>query len=77
MRYTNRRLEPQEFNEDVLFWNNFHVDWYESVILTKTHPTTEMKSINWDTIMDIDLEHVVEAMEACSRMHLIGIMGFN
>ena len=37
----------KEWQGDFRFWMWFHADWYESVIMTKTHPTTEMKSIDW------------------------------
>jgi hypothetical protein len=55
----------------------FHVDWYEIVIITKTHPTTEMKSINWTHLEDIDIPVVAEAVSACENMHLQPIMSFS
>jgi hypothetical protein len=43
----------QEQQGDVHFWINFHADWYDSVILSKSHPTIEMKSINWDYLLNM------------------------
>jgi hypothetical protein len=56
---------------------NFHADWYAFVILCKSHPTTEMKSINWDYLFEIDLPVVREVEDACRRMNLSSIMSFN
>jgi hypothetical protein len=47
--YALRYDDPSEYGKerqgDVRFWMNFHADWCASVILCKSHPTTEMKSI--------------------------------
>jgi hypothetical protein len=56
---------------------NFHADWYASVILCKSHPTTKIKSINWDYLFEIDLPVVRELQDACRRMNLTSIMSFN
>jgi len=55
----------------------FYADWYETVIITKTHPTTEMKSINWTHLEDIDIPVVAEAISAYENMHLQPIMSFS
>jgi hypothetical protein len=48
--YAKRYEDPSSFAKkqpgDVRFWMNFYANWYVSVILCKSHPTTEMKSIN-------------------------------
>jgi hypothetical protein len=79
--YAKRYDDPSRYDKeqqgDVRFWLNFHADWYDSVILSKSHPTTEMKSINWDYLLDIDLSVVWEAQDACRRMNLTSIMSFN
>jgi hypothetical protein len=54
----------------VCFWLDFHADWYDFVILRKYHPTTKMKSINWNYLGDIDMLVVREVEEACRRMDL-------
>jgi hypothetical protein len=56
---------------------NLNADWYASLILCKSHPTTEMKSINWEYLFEIDLPVVREVQDACRRMHLTSIMSFN
>jgi hypothetical protein len=38
-----------------VYFLNFHADWYASTILCKSRPTTEMKSINWDYLFEINL----------------------
>ena len=38
--------------------------------MTKTHPTTEMKSINWSHLDELDMPVVAEAISACERMNM-------
>ena len=47
LRYENPRRYAKEMTGDQRFWLWFQADWYESVIMTKTKPVTEMKSIDW------------------------------
>jgi hypothetical protein len=56
---------------------NFHAYWYPSMILCKSHPTTEMKSISWDYLFEIDLPVVREVEDTCRRMNISSIMSFN
>jgi hypothetical protein len=56
---------------------NFHAYWYASMILCKSHPTTEMKSISWDYLFEIDLPVVREVEDTCRRMNISSIMSFN
>ena len=55
----------------------FHADWYETVIMTKTHPTTEMKSMDWNHLIELDVQVVTQAVDTCQNMHLQDIMNFN
>ena len=55
----------------------FHTDWYETVIMTKTHPTTEMKSMDWNHLIELDVQVVTQAVDTCQNMHLQDIMNFN
>jgi hypothetical protein len=79
--YVRRYEDPSSFAKgqqgDICFWMNFHADWYASMILCKSHPTTEMKSINWDYLFEIDLLVVREVEDACKRMNISSIMSFN
>jgi hypothetical protein len=75
--YDDPSKYAKEQQGDVLFWMNFHADCYASVILCKSHPITEMKSINWDYLFEIDLPVVREVEVACRRMNLSSIMSFN
>ena len=59
------------------FWLWFQADWYESVIMTKTHPTTEMKSIDWQHLDELDMPVTSAVISACARMNLHAIMDFN
>jgi hypothetical protein len=76
-RYDNPSRYDKEQQGDVRFWMNFHADWYDSVILRKSNPTTEMKSIDWDYLGDIDLPVVREVEDACRRMNVSSIMPFS
>jgi hypothetical protein len=67
----------KEQQGDVRSWMNFHADWYASVILCKSHPTTEMKSINWDYLFEFDLPVVREVEDAFRIMNVSSIMSFN
>jgi hypothetical protein len=67
----------KEQQGDVRFWLNFHANWYASLMLCKSHPTAEMKSINWDYLFEIDLPVLREVEDACRRMNVSSIMSFN
>jgi hypothetical protein len=79
--YAKRYEDPSGFAKeqqgDILFWMNFHADWYASVILCKSHPTTEMKSINWDYLFEIDFPVVRKVEDACRKMYVFSIISFN
>ena len=66
-----------EFFGDVRFWLRFHADWYESVILCKSHPSTEMKSINWLFFNEVNLSVIEQVNEARNNKFLHLIMEFN
>jgi hypothetical protein len=68
LRYDDPSEYAKEQQGDVQFWMNFHADWYALVILCKSHPTTEMKSINWEYLFEIDLPVVKEVQDACRRI---------
>ena len=70
LRFENYHGFEKEQQGDFRFWMWFHSDWYESVIMTKTHPTTEMKSINWTHLDELDMPVVAEAISACERMNM-------
>ena len=55
-------------------------DWYESVIMTKKHVTTEMKWIDWGYLKGFasPVKDVIDAVHAhCQEMDLIDIMSFS
>ena len=41
-------IVERSFRGDSRFWFPHQADWYESVIMTKKHVTTEMKWIDWN-----------------------------
>ena len=45
--------------------------------MTKTQPTTEMKSIDWQHLDELDMTVTSEVISACAQMHLHAIMDFN
>ena len=45
--------------------------------MTKSKPITEMKSIDWQHLEDLEIPVVSEAIAACGRMHMHAIMDFN
>ena len=45
--------------------------------MTKTHPTTEMKSMDWGHLNELDVQVVTQAVDTCQHMHLQAIMSFN
>jgi hypothetical protein len=69
-RYDDPSQYAKEQNEGIHFWMWFHADWYESVIFCKSHPTAEMKTVNWDYLEAIDLLVLWEVEDACMRMFL-------
>jgi hypothetical protein len=66
-RFVDSSSFAKEQQGDVRFGMNFHAVWYASVILCKSHPTTEMKSINWDYLFKIDLPVVRKVEYACGE----------
>ena len=77
MRFQNYNRYDKEQQGDFRFWMWFHADWYEMVIMTKTHPTTEMKSMDWNHLIELDVQVVTQAVDTCQNMHLQDIMSFN
>ena len=77
LRYDHPRDYPKEMQGNERFWLWFQADWYESVIMTKTHPTTEMKSIDWQHLDELDMPVTSAVISACARMNLHAIMDFN
>lgn len=77
LRYDDPSKYEKAFFGDVRFWLRFHADWYESVILCKSHPSTEMKSINWLYFNEVNLSVIEQVNEACNNKFLHLIMEFN
>jgi hypothetical protein len=78
LRYSeDPRHVERSFFGDVRFWFPHQGDWYESVIMTKKHVTTEMRWIDWDHLKRLSspVKEVVEAVyDRCSEMDLVEIM---
>ena len=81
LRYSEDPSEVERsFHGDSRFWFPHQADWYESVIMTKKHVTTEMKWINWNYLKGLasPLKEVVDAVyDRCQEMDLIDIMSFS
>ena len=77
LRYDHPRDYPKEMQGDERFWLWFQADWYESVTMTKTHPTTEIKSMDWNHLIELDVLVVTQAVDTCQNMHLQDFMTFN
>ena len=80
LRYSeDPREEEHSFFGDARFWFPHQADWYESVIMTMKHVTTEMKWIDWNYLRRLaDLvKDVVDAVYTrCQEMDLVDIMSF-
>ena len=53
LRFESYHDYEKEQQGDFRFWMWFHANWYETVIMTKTHPTTEMKSMDWGQLNEL------------------------
>lgn len=83
MRATRYGVDPRKsqrsFRGDTRFWLPFQADWYESVIMSMKHPTTEMKYVDWDYLRRLasPIKEVVEEIyENCTKKRLVNIMAF-
>ena len=55
LRFDNYHKYDKEQQGDFRFWMWFHADWFETVIMTKAHPTIEMESMDWTHLIELDL----------------------
>ena len=80
LRYSEDPAEVERsFRGDSRFWFPHQADWYESVIITMKHITTEMKWIDWNYLKGLasPLKEVVDAVyDHCQQMDLTEIMSF-
>ena len=80
LRYSEDPAEVEcTFRGDSRFWFPHQADWYESVIITMKHITTEMKWIDWNYLKGLasPLKEVVDAVyDHCQQMDLTEIMSF-
>ena len=73
------RKEQRSFYGDGSFWFSHQADWYESVIMSYKHVTTEMKWIDWGYLRRLasPVKEVVDAVYThCWEMDLVDIMSF-
>jgi hypothetical protein len=73
------RYVERSFFGDIHFWFPHQANWYESVIMTKKHVTTEMRWIDWDHLKRLSspVKEVVDAIyDRCNEMDLVEIMSF-
>jgi hypothetical protein len=60
------------------FWNLFHVDFYNSVIMTKKHqPIIKQRSINWAECEQMRDKEMTRALRACEAKGMKNIMLFS
>ena len=80
LRYSDDpREEQRSFHGDIRFWFPHQGDWYESVIMSYKHVTTEMKWIDWGYLKKLasPVKEVVDAVyDRCKEMDLDNIMSF-
>jgi len=65
LRYIEDPAElERSFRGDPRFWFPHQADWYESVIMTMKHVTTEMKWIDWNYLKGLasSLKEVVDVV---------------
>ena len=81
LRYSeDPTIVERSFRGDPRFWFPHQADWYESVIMTKKHVTTEMKWIDWNYLKGLasPLKEVVDVVyDRCQEMDLVDIMSFS
>ena len=68
LRYSeDPREEERSFFGDARFWFPHQADWYETVIMTMKHVTTEMKWIDWNYLrrLDAPTKDMVDAVYTC------------
>ena len=80
LRYSeDSTIVERSFRGDPRFWFPHQADWYESVIMTKKHVTTEIKWIDWNYLKELasPLKEVVDDVyDCCQEMDLVDIMSF-
>ena len=80
LRYSDDpREEQRNFHGDIRFWFPHQADWYESVIMSYKHVTTEMKWIDWGYLKRLasPVKEVVDVVyDRCKEMDLDNIMSF-
>jgi len=60
------------------FWNLFHVDFYNSVIMTKKHqPIINQRYINWEECEAMGDKEMTRALRACEARGMKHIMTFS
>jgi hypothetical protein len=81
LRYSEDPAEVERcFRGDPRFWFPHQANWYESVIRTMKHVTTEIKWIDWNYLKGLasPLKKIVDAArDRCQEMDLLGIMSFS
>ena len=81
LRYSlDPREEQRSFYGNVHFWFPHQADWYESVIKSYKHVTTEMKWIDWGYLRRLAslVKEVVDAVYTrCRERDLVDIMSFH
>lgn len=68
---------PKNKDVDYRFWNEFHSDYYQSVLFnSKKSKIHHMKYIDWSYLESMGNSDVDDVIAACKRFNLYNLMGF-
>jgi hypothetical protein len=71
LRFTNPTLTPRHPGvQDPRFWNLFHADFYNYVIMSKKHPVVRHRFIDWEGCESMGEADMTSALCNCERKGL-------
>ena len=74
-----RKVDPRTYpreSTDMRFWNFFHQDFYETVILPRKQPVLVMQWVDWKYMEKARDPVLKEVVAACEHLNVKRIMGF-
>jgi hypothetical protein len=76
-RHINLYAVRKDLGIDYKFWNEFHSNFYPTVILgVRKAKIRNMQYMNWDEMQDKEEPEFDKVIKVCDRFELSDIMGF-